>query len=140
MNATQPVVLTRNKAQEASMTLLYNALLRLKVEETLDLQQLMTNFFDCEYDDVDLFVKEIMIKGIKHHDVIVEQVSSHLKNWSFDRLNMLTQAIFFLAYTHFHYVGDVDKKVVIDNAVKLTKKFADEGDYKFVNAILDKIL
>jgi transcription termination factor NusB len=37
-------------------------------------------------------------------------------------------------------VKEVDKKVVIDNAVKLAKKFVDEKDYAFINAILDKVL
>ena len=40
----------------------------------------------------------------------------------------------------FYYVKDVDKKVVIDVAVKLAKKYLDSTDYKFVNAILDKTL
>ncbi len=140
MQPVETVLLTRNKAQEASMTLLYNVLLRQKIEEELDLPRLMSDFFECDYDDVDLFVKEVLIKAVKHYDVMVDHISKHLKNWSFDRLNTLTQAIFLLAYTQFHYIGDVDKKVVINTAVKLTKKFADEGDYKFVNAILDKVL
>jgi transcription termination factor NusB len=29
---------------------------------------------------------------------------------------------------------------VIDNAIKLAKKFVDEKDYAFINAILDKVL
>jgi transcription antitermination protein NusB len=134
------MVLSRNKAQEIAMTLIYNALTLMKVDEALDVEALITRYFDEPYEDIDVFVKEILIKMVKYQTVMTDHISSHLKNWTFDRLNLLTQAIFMLAYTHFHYVGDVDKKVVIDNAVKLAKKFVDEKDYKFVNAILDKVL
>lgn len=135
-----PVLLSRNKAQEAAMTLIYNALTLIKVEEDVDLMTLLERYFDLPYPEIDLFVKEVLVKSIKNKDVVIQHVTPHLKNWTFDRLNILTQAIFLLAYTHYHYVGDVDKNVVIDNAVKLAKKFVDEKDYKFINAILDKIL
>ena len=38
--------------------------------------------------------------------------------------------------------SEIDKAVIINNAVKFAKKFGDGGekDYKFVNAILDKCL
>ena len=61
-------------------------------------------------------------------------------NWTFNRINKLEQALLILSYSHFYYVKDVDKKVVIDVAVKLAKKYLDSTDYKFVNAILDKTL
>jgi transcription termination factor NusB len=53
---------------------------------------------------------------------------------------LLTQSIFLLSVSHFLYVKEVDKKIVIDNAVKLAKKYVDVKDYAFVNAILDKVL
>ena len=33
-----------------------------------------------------------------------------------------------------------DKKVIINEAVNFAKKYADNLDYKFVNAVLDKVL
>jgi len=78
--------------------------------------------------------------AIKHQTTIINLINPHLVKWTFDRLNMLTQAIFLLAVSHYQYVKDVDKKVVIDNAIKLAKKFVDEKDYAFINAILDKVL
>ena len=49
-------------------------------------------------------------------------------------------SILMLGITEYKYIGNVDKSVIIDVCVKLAKKYADEKDYRFVNALLDKIL
>jgi transcription antitermination factor NusB len=132
--------LTRNQTHEVAMTLIYNALTLAKVGLTVDLEKLMVDLLEHPYDDIDLYIKQVVIKAIKHQQTIIDLVNPHLVKWTFDRLNMLTQAIFLLAVAHYQYVKDVDKKVVIDNAVKLAKKFVDVKDYAFINAILDKVL
>jgi transcription antitermination factor NusB len=132
--------LTRNQTHEVAMTLIYNALTLAKVGLTVDLEKLMVDLLERPYDDIDLYIKQVVIKAIKHQQTIIDLVNPHLVKWTFDRLNMLTQAIFLLAVAHYQYVKDVDKKVVIDNAVKLAKKFVDVKDYAFINAILDKVL
>jgi transcription antitermination protein NusB len=132
--------LTRNQTHEVAMTLIYNVLTLTKIGEIVDLEKMMVDLLETPYEDIDLYIKQVVIKAIKHQTSIVTLVNAHLVNWRFDRLNMLTQAIFLLAVAHYQYVQDVDKKVVIDNAVKLAKKFVDVKDYAFINAILDKVL
>lgn len=132
--------LTRNQTHEVAMTLIYNALTLAKIDLTVDLEKLMVDLLEEPYDNIDLYIKEVVFMAIKHQTTIVNLINPHLVKWTFDRLNMLTQAIFLLAVSHYQYVKDVDKKVVIDNAIKLAKKFVDEKDYAFINAILDKVL
>ncbi len=132
--------LTRNQTHEVAMTLIYNALTLAKIDLTVDLEKLMVDFLEEPYDNIDLYIKEVVFMAIKHQAAIISLINPHLVKWTFDRLNMLTQAIFLLAVSHYQYVKDVDKKVVIDNAIKLAKKFVDEKDYAFINAILDKVL
>jgi transcription antitermination protein NusB len=132
--------LTRNQTHEVAMTLIYNALTLAKIDLPVDLEKLMTDFLEEPYDNIDVYIKAVVIKAIKHQSEIIAVVNPHLIKWTFDRLNLLTQAIFLLAIAHYRYVQEVDKKVVIDNAIKLAKKFVDEKDYAFVNAILDKVL
>jgi transcription antitermination protein NusB len=132
--------LTRNQTHEVAMTLIYNALTLSKIDLPVDLEKLMTDFLEEPYDNIDMYIKEVVIKAIKHQTEIIDLINPHLIKWTFDRLNLLTQAIFLLAVSHYRYVKDVDKKVVIDNAIKLAKKFVDVKDYAFVNAILDKVL
>lgn len=132
--------LTRNQTHEVAMTLIYNALTLAKVDLPVDIEKMMVDYLEIPYASIDLYIKEVVIKAIKHQQQIIDSINPHLIKWTFDRLNMLTQAIFLLAVSHYQFVKDVDKKVVIDNAVKLAKKFVDEKDYAFVNAILDKVL
>jgi transcription antitermination factor NusB len=132
--------LTRNQTHEVAMTLIYNALTLTKINLPVDLEKLMVDFLETPYGDIDLYIKEVVIMAIKHQQTIIDLINPHLVKWTFDRLNLLTQAIFLLAVSHYQYVKDVDKKVVIDNAIKLAKKFVDEKDYAFINAILDKVL
>jgi N utilization substance protein B len=134
------ITTSRNQAQVIAMTLIYDALTYATIQEEVDVESLLVNYFDLPYDEIDMFVKEAVIKAIKHQATIIALIQPHLKQWTFTRLNLLTQAIFLLAVTHYQYIQDVDKKVVIDNAVKLAKKYVDEKDYGFVNAILDKVL
>jgi transcription antitermination factor NusB len=132
--------LTRNQTHEVAMTLIYNALTLAKIDLPVDLEQLMTDYLEEPYANIDVYIKEVVIKAIKHQREIIDLVNPHLIKWTFDRLNLLTQAIFLLAVAHYQYVKDVDKNVVIDNAIKLAKKFVDPKDYAFINAILDKVL
>jgi transcription antitermination factor NusB len=132
--------LSRNQTHEVAMTLIYNALTLAKVDIPVDFEKLMVDYLEEPYDNIDVYIKAVVMKAIKHQQTIIDLVNPHLVKWTFDRLNMLTQAIFLLAIAHYQYVKEVDKKVVIDNAVKLAKKFVDEKDYAFINAILDKVL
>jgi transcription antitermination factor NusB len=132
--------LTRNQTHEMAMTLIYNALTYAIIDEPIDLETLMINYFQQPYESIDMYVKEVVIKAIKYQQDIINLIEPNLVNWRFDRLNLLTQAIFLLAVSHYKYVKDVDKKIVIDNAVKLAKRYVDVKDYGFVNAILDKVL
>lgn len=60
--------------------------------------------------------------------------------WKFHRLNRVIQAILLMSYTHYFYIGNVDKRIVINVAIKLAKRYVVGDEYKFVNAILDEVL
>jgi transcription antitermination factor NusB len=135
-----PPVFSRHQAHEVAMTLLYNAILYRSIGEEVDMIALLENYFESPYETIDLFVREVVIKGVKHQHMIADTIQPHLNKWTFHRLNYLTQAIFILAFAHFTYVGEVEKATVINTAVKLAKKFVDPDDYKFINAVLDKVL
>jgi transcription antitermination factor NusB len=133
-------MLTRNQTHDTAMTLIYNALTYEMIEEPIDVKALLTNYFQLPYEDIDMYVKEVVIKALLYKNEIINLIEPNLTNWKFSRLNLLTQSIFLLAVSHYQYVKEVDKKIVIDNAVKLAKKYVDVKDYAFVNAILDKVL
>ena len=93
------------------------------------------------YDDIPIFSKEVVIKSLSHINEIKEIYQANMPKWNFDRLNALERAILLMSYTHSKLTDEkTEKNVIIDRAVRLSKKFLDKDDFKFVNAILDKTL
>ena len=55
-------------------------------------------------------------------------------------MNLVLIAILYLAIGEYNYIKEISKNAMIDVAIKLTKKYCLEKDYKFVNALLDRVL
>ena len=54
-------------------------------------------------------------------------------------MDLIDKSILYFAINEMIY-GDLDKLVVIDEALRLSKKFSSPDSYKFINANLDKYL
>ena len=76
---------------------------------------------------------------IKNADSSIKDISNYLKDWKFERLNYVEQAILLSAYTQNKYMNQ-PKQVAINVAVDLAKKYADDNSYKFINGVLDNCL
>lgn len=132
--------ISRNESQELAMTIIYDALLFEHLDVDYDVREVMADICDTPYDEIDFFLKEVVIKALAHKQEIIDLIEPNLKNWKFERLNQITQSIFLLSVAHYNYVKEVEKPVVINVAVGLAKKFVVDDDYKFINAVLDKVL
>ncbi len=85
------------------------------------------------------FIKGLCYSTYQNKEKLKERVQPYLKkDWSFERLSVIEQAILLLACYELMY-GDAPREVVMDEYVSLAKKFADVPNYKFINAVLDKI-
>ncbi len=135
--------ITRNKAQELIVQLMYSFLILEETKVPINFEESIEEACNMPYADCDLYLKEVLIKSLKNQEKIIDYISKYLINWNFSRLNTTIRAILITAVTEF-FIDDLDteKAVIINNAVKFSKKFGDGGekDYKFVNAILDKCL
>lgn len=131
---------SRNANQEKAMIIIYDALTYDDMGINYDITEIISNVLDEDYVDSDLYVKEVVIKALLHKDEIISAIEPKLNKWKFNRLTRLAQAILLLSYAHFYYVKDADKAIVIDVAIHLSKRYLDDGDYKFINAVLDNVL
>lgn len=59
--------------------------------------------------------------------------------WTFERLSYLERAILLIACAELK-ASDLDKKIVINEAVELSKQYCDEDSYRFINGILKNIV
>ncbi len=82
---------------------------------------------------------QILDGVIRRYDQDKKLLSGYLReDWSFERLSVLEQAI--LLTSCFEILEEkLDKRIVIDEAVKMAKKYCDEDSYRFINGILTNI-
>lgn len=130
---------SRNKLQELSMLCIYQYLFYLNDENRPSLGQIIESVLDVELKDCDLFVKQLFKLTIENADEAVKVISQNLKDWTFDRLNLVEQAILLSSYIQFKHMKQ-PKQVAINVAIELAKKFCDDDSYKFINGVLDTCL
>lgn len=83
---------------------------------------------------------KILVVGVQEHlDDIDQTITKHLKNWTINRLERTNLLLLRLATYELLYQPDVDKRIVMNEAIELTKTFNDEQSSKFVNGILQSI-
>lgn len=107
---------------------------------SLDPEQILSDVFECDYKDTPLFARELFVKSLRTEEEAIKAIEPHLNRWTFSRLNAVIQALLIASYTERNIIKETDKKVVINEAVTYAKDYADNLDYRFVNAVLDKVL
>ena len=86
--------------------------------------------------DFDLFSKSLLSieKNIKKIESAMNSLK--IKNSS---LELIDKSILYFAINEMLF-GELDKPVVIDESLRLSKKFSSPDSYKFINVSLDKFL
>lgn len=93
-----------------------------------------------ESQDETTFASLIISGTIDHIDEIDKMIENHLTaSWSMDRINRVTLAILRTSVYEILFQKDIDKKIVIDEAVNIARDYGTDDSYKFINAVLDKI-
>jgi N utilization substance protein B len=76
----------------------------------------------------------------RHQDDLKKIILANLSpNWTYERVKPILKAIIICAYCE-SQILNTPKKILIDQAIVNAKKYSNENDYKFINAILDKII
>lgn len=133
-------MISRTEEQKLSMMCIYDALLYSYMDEQFSIEELMEGIFNMPFDEIPLFSRSLVVKSLSHINEIIPIYQEKMPKWNFARLNNLEKAILLMSYTNYKYLKESDKNVVINTAIVLSKKYLDKDDYKFVNAILDKVL
>jgi len=72
-------------------------------------------------------------------DVIDEAIKARSKNWSLTRMPRVDLNVMRLAAYELMYRPDIPKKVSINEAIEIARRFGDKESPAFVNGILDEI-
>ncbi len=88
----------------------------------------------------DLYQIKIIESYVDNLDNQIKLISENLKDtWTYKRINQLTLAIIHSALSEAN-LKQVDRKIIIDQALITCNKRGLIKDKKFINAILDKLL
>ena len=87
---------------------------------------------------VDFKMFSASIKSVEKNKEIIEASleSLSIKNTS---VELIDKSILYFAINEMLF-GELDKPIVIDESLRLSKKFSSPESYKFINASLDKFL
>ena len=81
-----------------------------------------------------------LFKGVcRNKEDIDSIIRQYAKNWELERMAVIDRNIIRLATYEIMTTPDTPIKVVIDEAVEISKKYSTKDSSKFVNGILDKL-
>lgn len=94
---------------------------------------------DRDFRMVDELTKTMMVDAVDSKEVIIHKINQLLKkDWTFDRLDLVEQAILFMAISELVYEID-ERAIIINEAVEIAKIYAGEDSYKMINGLLDNL-
>ena len=132
--------ISRNQQHYIIMVAIYNELTDFTFGDkqvNRSASDVIASLCECDIKDVPQYIVDTVMVSLSKFGEIKLAYAPYLKNWKWERLPLLTQAILLMSYSHFYFIEKVDKVVVINTAVELAKKYIDDKQAKFVNAILD---
>ena len=128
--------LSRNQEHFIIMTVIYNELTDFTFGEGKMVRS-ANEIISSMCSEASPFVVDSIMISLQKYGEIKNAYIPYLNKWKWDRLPLLTQAILLMSYTHYKYLGPVDKSIVINIAVNLAKKYIDDKQAKFINGLLD---
>ena len=83
---------------------------------------------------------EELVQGVEaRREIIDEAIKACSKNWSLTRMPRVDLNVMRLAVYELMFRADIPKKVTINEAIEIVRRFGDKDSPAFVNGILDEI-
>lgn len=83
---------------------------------------------------------EELVQGVQtQRAVIDEAIRTRSKNWSLSRMPRVDLNVMRLAAYELMFRADIPKKVTINEAIEIVRRYGDKESPAFVNGILDEI-
>ena len=86
------------------------------------------------------FIKDVVNGTIERDDVINDEISNHLNSdLDLKKLDKVFQVIVKSAIFEFLYKPKISSKIIINEYLRASNFFIEDGQTKYLNALLDKI-
>lgn len=86
-------------------------------------------------DDIQDYASSLLWNWIQHWKAIDTQLDDAMEKWNIRRLARVDRDILRLAMLEIVHLS-VPKKVAIDEAIEMAKRYSDEDGYRFINGVL----
>jgi len=128
--------MNRKRSREIAMEILY----QMDMTQSFDVKEI-NNKMDRYEEDIDRkYLTSVLEMAIINQPLSDEKISQHLQNWKIERISKIDLAILRVAIAELLWVDSIPKKVSINEAINLGKKFGDENSGKFINGILSHFI
>lgn len=92
---------------------------------------------DMEIADLEYF--EDLLRGVEQHVAELDAgIKAHIDR-EIDQIDPIERAVLRIAAYEFRYRADVPYRVVINEAVEVTKRFGADQGHTYVNGVLDRL-
>lgn len=128
----------RREARELALQMLY----ALDSNSSVGVRETLQTFRE-EQVEITGRVREFaegLVQGVQaRREVIDEAISARSKNWSLSRMPRVDLNVMRLAAYELMFRADIPKKVSINEAIEIARRYGDKESPAFVNGILDEI-
>lgn len=104
------------------------------------------SFFAHEIDNADIefgeyidYIRNVFFGVCENADMLDEKIMAAAVGWSLSRLSKTSLAIMRLCVYEMMNISDAPKRVALNEAVELAKKYDDEKASGFINGVLNSI-
>lgn len=81
-----------------------------------------------------------LVAGVRTNAASLDTlIETHSHNWRLDRMQRIDRNVLRLGVYELKHCADIPKKVTINEAIELAKRFGTEDSASFINGLLDRI-
>lgn len=132
--------MNRKISREIAMKILYQMIINKDTYENLKMN-LSEIIEEKDLENVDYNYIDKIVMGVTNNmKELDKKIEENLVDWKLNRISKVNLCILRLSVYEMFYVEDVPKKVAINEAVELGKKYSDNKAHKFINGVLAKFL
>ena len=126
-------------SREIILKLLYQIdVLGIEVANSRDFLEENGNFFKGLNDQEREFITQIIDSVLRELPQIDSLISENLIDWSLGRLAPVDRNLIRMGIAESRV--NSEKAIVIDDIIRISKKYGSEDSFKIINAILDKVI
>ena len=128
----------RRESRELALQILY----ALDANPSVGIRETLQTFRE-EQADVLSRVREFaenLVQGVQEHRAVIDAaIKARSKNWTLVRMPRVDLNVMRMATYELMFRQDIPKRVSINEAIEIARKFGDKESPAFVNGILDEI-